>query len=144
MSIPLKVNTDNKVVLFELIDTIPINNLPPITQVEETFTAGEILGGQRLVVLISGKVYLFDPTIDSNADRIIGFTKTSAILNGSVVVIKEGIVNSLSLVQNNTYYGVASGLITSTIPTSGILIRVGIALDSSTLQINKSEPIILI
>jgi hypothetical protein len=112
------------------------------TEIIQTFTAGQIINGQKLLMLINGLAYHFDPTVEANFDKVIGFAKNAVLLGESIDVLREGIVDSLPLVEGNVYYAGPDGAITDTPPSTGIALRVGIAKSDHELVINFSEPII--
>jgi hypothetical protein len=114
------------------------------SQFGESFIAGEILGGQRVVAILSGLVYYFDPSNDSFIGRQLGMTDHAADATALVRVVMGGVmVNSgWGITQNAIYYAGALGTITSTIPTPpGVFQRIGIAVDSDTMKLEFSEPI---
>lgn len=126
------------------ISSTAINDL---TEIVNSFVAGEVLGGQRVVMIVGGEAFHYDPTDENNAGRDIGITKGAAIIGAMVEVVSKGIMTGFSgsLVQDSIYYAGSSGTLTDTIPTGpGIDMRVGVAVDANTLNINFSEPCILI
>lgn len=114
--------------------------------VQATFTAGEALGGHRVVMIDSDTAIYFDPSDEENAGRVLGLTSSAASLGESVNVVSMGKLNNpgWSLTPGTVYYASSTGNITSTPPSTGISIRVGVAVDSDTLDVHISEPYILI
>ncbi len=104
--------------------------------------AGEVLGYPRLVVSDIGKVKLFDPA-SSPQGNVIGFTAHSAALDAPVSVLIAGIVKytGWGLTPDVPYFGIASGLISTSAPASGIIQPVGIAIDADSLLINFTAAI---
>ena len=112
---------------------------------EETYVAGQVLGGNRLVYYDSGKVYYYDQLDTSLWGKLVGFTKASANTDEQVIVVKAGKMNNpgWGLIQNTVYYAGSNGLILSTPPTTNMDIPVGLALDSDNLDINIFEQVLL-
>ncbi len=126
------------------ISSTVINDL---TEIVNSFVAGEILGGQRIVMIVGGEAFYYDPTDENNAGRDVGITKGAAIAGAMVEVVSKGIMTGFSgaLVQDSIYYVGLLGTLTDTVPTGpGIDMRVGVAVDANTLNVNFSEPCILI
>jgi hypothetical protein len=101
------------------------------------------LGSPRLLVLDSGKVYLFDPTDESHYDKIIGISLNSAIINDPVNIITSGEMITSGLTPDSQYYAGLGGVLTTTIPTTGVQVRVGYSIDSNKMFIKIQEPIII-
>jgi hypothetical protein len=95
--------------------------------------------------LLGGKVFLYDQTDTSLWGKIVGFTKTSAVLNGPVVIVKSGrMVNpGWGLTPDTVYYAGSNGLITATPPSNDMDVPIGLALDANTLEINIYEQVLL-
>lgn len=118
----------------------------PITKTEVwqlNLIAGAALNGGRLLMMVNGLVYYFDPTTESNYDRVVGFSTKATAIGEQVEILTEGPIEIGSLITDDTYWADLNGLITNSVPTSGILIRVGVAKSNSILEVNISEPIIL-
>jgi hypothetical protein len=109
-----------------------------------TLTAGETLNGQKLLMISNGQAYLFDPSDESNADRVLGFSTHAADQGDQVTIQRTGPLSSMVLTPNATYYAGPSGSITPIVPASGLVLRVGMAKDSSTLLIDIGIPIFTI
>jgi hypothetical protein len=109
------------------------------------FTAGEILSGQRVVMLQGDKVVYYDPTDEENYDKIVGITDQAAVLDEPVRVIMSGIIYNpgWGLNQNKLYFSDLNGTITET-PSAEILNSIGLALDSDSLKIKIGQPIITV
>ena len=111
------------------------------------FTAGETLGGQRLVMLINNKAHYFDPTDDNNIGKELGITNQSAIINSLVDVVIGGVITDIGwgLTPNFIYYAGVNGTITTVLPTAPFIFqRIGVAIDSNSLKLEFSEPISII
>lgn len=113
---------------------------------EITVNAGASIGGHRFVMLSGSSAVHFDPTNILNAGKAIGFSSNSAILGESVTVTTDGIIvnSGWGLIAGTIYYADVDGLITTVTPSSGIQQKVGIAVDSNTMNVRISEPIIKI
>lgn len=140
------IKTNGKSVYLHFQSSAPAGP-PPVGEtgaLVNTFVAGQTLGGQRLVVIIAGEVFYFNPADETHYDRTVGFTKTAATIGTNVDVIMSGIVTGMSLTLGSVYYASTTGLITTTVPTTGIQLRVGTAKSSTVLALKFSQPIILV
>lgn len=127
--------------------TVTTNVINDLTQIVNSFVAGEDLGGQRVVMIIGGEAFYYDPTDENSVGRDVGITKAAALTGAMVEVVSKGIMTGFSgsLVQDDIYFVDVNGQLTSVVPVGpGIDMRVGIAVDANTLNINFSEPCILI
>jgi len=98
------------------------------------------LGGNRLVM---GDGNYADNTDLNTVAKVIGFTKTSAILGELVTIITSGELNGFTgLTVNMPVYVSTNGNYTQVIPISGYIQRVGIPINSTTILVNLSEPLI--
>lgn len=105
-----------------------------------TIVAPDSIGGNRLVM---GDGNYADNTDLSTVAKVIGFTKTSAILNELVTIITLGELNGFTgLTTNEPVYLSTNGNYTQIIPTAGYIQRVGIPINSTTILVNLSEPLI--
>lgn len=113
--------------------------------IEYIYIAGANVSIERVLMLSAGKVVHFDPSDENNAGKVVGISKNSALVNENVTVVAEGVMTSpgWGRIANSIYYAAANGTTTTTIPGSGILQSVGVAIDVSTMKISFSEPIIL-
>lgn len=105
-----------------------------------TITAPVNLGGNRLVM---GNGNYADNTDLNTVSKVIGFTKTSAVLYDLVSIASSGELNGFTgLTVNAPVYVSTNGNYTQVLPTSGYIQRVGIPINSTTILVNLSEPII--
>lgn len=102
-------------------------------------TAPIDLGGNR-VVMANGN---YADNSDSNTlNKVIGFTKTSALQGQLVEVMLLSELNGFSsLIPNEPLYLLTAGTITQTPPAIGYVQQVGVALSSTKILINISKPI---
>jgi hypothetical protein len=111
----------------------------------QQYTAGEAIGSPRAIMIVSGQAFRFDPSAEANAHKLVGVSASAAAPGGVVSVVEVGQLDSLgAFVQNSVYYAGALGVLTSTVPTSGVLVKLGIAKNTGTLIVEMSEPVILI
>lgn len=118
----------------------------PSSSVSETWIAGGAVTAFRvLMATATGKALHFDPTTESNYGKVIGIGLNAAALDGAVEIALDGIVVNpgWGLTAGTVYYAGADGTLTATVPVSGIAMYVGVALDTDTLRISLSTPIIL-
>lgn len=112
----------------------------------DIYIAGQILSGQRVVMLSSGKAIYYDTTDENNIGKVLGITNQAALTNELVEVIGDGLMTGFSgsLIPNSVYYAGVNGTLTAVIPSINIFQRIGVAINSNTLKVDFSEPIIII
>lgn len=112
----------------------------------KNFRAGETISGQSLVMLNNGVLFKFNQSDENNFSKTIGITQTSANIGDLVNVIYQGKLNNpgWNLTPNGIYYAGDNGSITTTVPLTGIILRVGIAIDSDNLNVSLSHEYIVI
>lgn len=108
-------------------------------------TAGEAIGGHR-VVMMKGSVAVYYDVSENNTGKALGMSSGAASAGGPTSIVTSGKVNNpgWGLVAGEVYFAAPSGMISLTPRTLGISQRVGVALDSNNLQVQLSEPYILI
>ncbi|MFV8336428.1 hypothetical protein ACNQF7_10135 [Flavobacterium sp. RSP29] len=108
------------------------------------YIAGEILGGQRAVMLQDGKAFYYDPSDENNAGKLIGITNQAALEGEEIEVVGFGVITNMgNLIPNQIYYAGLNGDISINPMAIGICQRIGIAIDANNLKIEFSEPLII-
>lgn len=107
-------------------------------------TAGQDLGGQRVVMINNGQAFYCDASDTEHIGYSIGITATSASNGSSVLVQILGEIRepSWSFSPGMVWLG-TNGALTQTPPSSGVLQSVGRAIDPATLQIDFSTQLLL-
>ena len=105
------------------------------------WTAGEILGSPRVVMLDGGLAKLF--TQDEEAfGKAVAVSRNSAVNGGLVTVVMVGELQSVgSFVTGEIYYAGPNGLLVTDSPADGIFLRVGQARSADVLVVEFGEPI---
>lgn len=110
-----------------------------------TFEAGEVIGSPRAVMLVNGQLFLFDPGDEDSVFRLVGVSANAAIIGDPVSVIASGLIQSPgSFVQGAAYFASALGVLTTTVPSSGVRAKIGVAETTGRLIVDMTEPLILI
>ena len=108
------------------------------------FVAGEAIGSPRAVMLVSGLLFLFDPSVEAYAQRVIGVSQNSAIAGDVVQVVQTGSLSSAgSFIADSVYYAGAAGVLTLTPPSVGISVKIGVSVDTDTIIVDASDPVVL-
>jgi len=111
-----------------------------------TKVAGEILGGNRGVTIGSnGKAYYADNTIVAHANKVLGVTKGSAILDANVDIQTYGVMVEPSWnwdLAKMIFIG-PNGTLVQDMPASGFALVVGWPLSTTSMMIDIDKPIIL-
>jgi hypothetical protein len=99
---------------------------------------------KRVLMCDAGKAVHFDPTDTSNIRKHLGFANNDASVNTTVMVYHDGVIvfSGWGLTPDAVYYATTDGNITTTPPSTGIKMAVGVAIDSNSLKIEFSEPVI--
>ena len=131
-----------------IIHTTPVPPPPPPPLPSEVtigdYIAGETMGSPRAIMLDGGKAYLFDPSDEANYAKPIGASINAVVIGGVVSVVEAGTLNAPgSFVQDGVYYAGANGVLTTVLPTSGILLKIGIAKDANNLIVEMNDPVVL-
>lgn len=116
--------------------------------VKNTYTAGTGGIAQNDVVYVSGNDTVLKADADSiNTSRVIGIATNTASVGASVYVAVSGILACGSgwTAGNPVYLSITAGAMTTTAPseTSDCIVHLGIAKNTTTLQIQIQPPIIL-
>lgn len=101
--------------------------------------AGEDLAANTPVKVNANKLYAASNTSDP---RVLGVVKTAVSAGMLAKVVTGGRLDTSGLTPDATYY-LGDGVITTTPPTSGYLIRLGVAATASVLLVEVGTPILL-
>jgi len=104
-----------------------------------TLEAGAFLNAGAPVKVINNKLYPADQASDAN---VVGINIATTAGTFLARVAYTGAVKLSNLQAGSVYY-CGSGNILPTAPTSGYVIRIGMAISSDTLIVNIEEPIML-
>jgi len=100
-------------------------------------TAGELISKHQFVYLnADGKAYIADNTTLTEPTRLLGAALAAAASGATFQVKRMGILQwDSTLTAGAVYYLSTAGAITSTVPTSGKIIIVGMTYKQSQAQI---------
>ncbi len=108
------------------------------------YVAGTNLSGGMGVILSNSTAIAANSTTLAHAGKLIGITTGSALTGDSAVIQTSGELEGFfGLTVNSKVYLQANGTITSTIPTTGFVQQVGIALTTTKVLINIQPSLIL-
>jgi hypothetical protein len=108
------------------------------------FIAGEQITAPCVVIVNNGLAYKYQQSNASSYDTKIGVAITSANMGSDISVVMMGKATVVSaFVQNTVYYAGTSGALTTTAPTSGVSLQVGVAIDNDNLLVDFKNPVIL-
>lgn len=141
------VDNDDCAVVFKFSSVATSGALPiPLTPSSDVslFVAGTVLSGHR-AVYSDGVTARYASSSDlSSAERCIGIT-TQAAAQGALVYVRRA-----GLLVEPTWSWAAGpvwlaldGALTQTIPTTGVMLQVGMALDPTTLDVRVGTPVTL-
>lgn len=109
------------------------------------YIAGVDIGSNRGIVLDNLTAIYADNTITSQAGKFIGISINAVTQGSNVIIQTSGEIDGFSgLTPNSKIYLQANGVLTSTIPTSGFIQQVGIALSTTKLLINIQPSLVII
>jgi hypothetical protein len=108
----------------------------------ETYTAAATLGGHRAVALDeTGEIIYASSSLSIPA---IGVIRDAVTAGGEVTVYRAGRVTGFTgLTPAATYYLAATGLLSLTPPTSGVLQPLGVAASATELLVDPDYPTFL-
>ena len=146
--VPIVVNEGTQSFIYEEIQTF--NIIPTETLVVNSGTtsinsfkqtATRDIGGLR--VLLADQSYADQSDINSYG-KVIGFSK-GAVITGAMleIVTASELTGFTGLIPNTQIYLGLNGLITQTVPTSGFIQQLGVALTSTSILVNISLPLLL-
>lgn len=104
--------------------------------------AGENISGNRLVYVLNGEVFYYDP---EGPYEPTGVSINAALTGDDVDVVMFGPANvpGWGLTPGTMYYAGPNGVISDTPAVAGRVQQIGTAEDSDTLFVNIQQPIIL-
>ena len=103
--------------------------------------AGMALGGNRVV---TGAAQYADSSDLATAGRAIGITQGAASLGAPVNIVASGELDGFfGLIVDQPAFVAANGTVSQSLPGSGYLQSLGVAVSASRLLINISPPLIL-
>lgn len=134
-----------------LIDTI-LNEIDGIsgggTSLEITKLAGENISGQMVVILdTDNKIYKYNISNTAHYGKCIGISKTSASTGNNItvsVIGSELLSSGSGWTTGVTYFVSSASLLTSTPPTTGLLKRIALGIDTDKVLIENFEERILL
>lgn len=103
------------------------------------------LGGHRAVIATATGCDYADNTDATHTDKIIGVT-SGAVSQGSLAyIVTTGELNGFSgLIKGSPVYASTNGTLTQTVPTSGFVQKLGVAIAADTCVIQIQPPIQLV
>ncbi len=120
------------------------SNIQVSGQTTTKLAATAVGGGRVLRYTSSTQVGYADSTVLADKDFIAGISLGAAILGDSVVVQISGEITdgSWTWTPNSPIYLGTGGLITQTIPTTGFLLQLGIALSATIISVKIGIPVV--
>lgn len=111
------------------------------------YTAGEALGGHRIVILDDSPLAFYaSNNVLAHANKILGMTTGAVAIDDLATIQTSGEVTepSWAWVLNTPIWLGVNGLLTQTAPTSGFSLIVGFPITSTKILIRLREPIFLV
>ena len=123
----------------------PIQTAPSGSSLKITTSLGEAIGSGFLIYISGANAFKYSQNNLSLYDSIVGITNQSGNTGDVVEVILNGMCNQVGgLTPGTQYYASNSGLLVSSIPVTGIVQPVGVAITASSISINLQKPYIKI
>jgi hypothetical protein len=115
----------------------------PGSNVVLAMTAGETLGGQRVVRTSGATAMYANSSTQAHAQAVIGITTGAATSGAAVTVQSEGQMTdpSFSFTAGLPVYLNGNGTMSNTPPSSGFILQVAVAISATTIAINIKQPI---
>jgi hypothetical protein len=104
--------------------------------------AGAALGGHRAVYVEAGVANYASADNATSAAMCVGITRAAAVQGAAALIITAGLITepSWSWAAGPVYLGI-NGALTQTAPTSGSLVRIGIATSPIEVDVRVEPPI---
>lgn len=146
--VPITVNEGTQSFVFEEIqvfDVIPTETIVinSSTSALNSFiqVATRDIGGLR--VLLADQSYADQINISSYG-KVIGLSKGAVVTGGLLEIVTASELDGFTgLIPNTQVYLGLNGLITQTVPTSGFIQQLGVAITSTSILVNLSLPLLL-
>jgi hypothetical protein len=151
---PSKLIVEDKTTVVNVSNTPPkhFHNISDVYGLEDaldevlgsftSLTADTALGGHRVVVPTPTGCAYADNTNNSHLLKVIGVTIGAANLGATATIQLSGELGGLTgLTQGSPVWLSTNGNLTQTLPTSGFIQQIGIALSSTKININITPPI---
>lgn len=131
---------------YEVVDQPVINQITvvrPVALARLTATTGEDIGIYKMVYMDNGLVYLADHLDPTHSGSVLGIAEEAIPTGFPVSIVLAGEITNAGWNFNvgDPCYLSVGGLVTQTIPTSGFLLKVGVATALDTLVIDLKMPI---
>jgi len=109
-----------------------------------SYMAGTNLSGGIAVILSSSTAIAANSTTLAHAGKVVGITTGAVLIGNPATIQASGELEGFSgLTINSKVYLQSNGTITSTIPTTGFIQQVGVALTTTKVLINIQPSLIL-
>lgn len=113
--------------------------------VKTSIVVDSVIGGNRAVIRTATGLALANNTDAGHSGLVIGITQNAASAGGTVEVVNEGELEGFSgLSVNSPIYLSTNGLLTQSLPASGFIQQVGMALTATKIFVHLFTPIHLI
>lgn len=111
-----------------------------------TVLAGENINAGKVAVIDGGVAYRYQPGTAAYAGRTIGITNNAATTGNAVTIQYVGEVTDagFGIYEDLVVWAAADGELTTTLPTSGTIQKVGFGIGSNTILLDFSIQITLI
>lgn len=108
------------------------------------FTSAVNLSAMRAITTNSSGEAIYADASSITTSHVLGISRAAALSGANVPVCTDGVLSDAlwSWTPGPVYLG-TNGQLTQTPPSSGVLVPVGIAVDSTTLNVQIHEPLIL-
>jgi hypothetical protein len=106
---------------------------------------GAVGGGRVVVPTTSGKVGYADKSIAAHANKIVGITRNAASDGASIFVQYTGKMqdSGWTWITNNPIFCGLTGILTQTVPTSGWVTQVAVALSPTEIIVEIKPTLVL-
>lgn len=126
---------------------IPVEDLQASNYfVKINTTASEPINAGRLVKIVSGQAYLFDPMDENNSGLLAGIATKSVLAGQQLPIITSGQFENVGAgyTPNEIYFAGINGIPTTNPSGLKIIQPIGMALDSNKININIQQSIITV
>lgn len=127
----------------EIVNNITINKPVATARVEPIAASRSNIGIYKIVALFLGYAIIADNSISTLSKSVLGISEENTLEGNKTSVVVAGEITNVgwNLIPDSPVYLSTNGDITETIPTTGFLLKIGIALTTTSILVDIDLPI---
>ena len=113
-----------------------------VNTIVKSYQCGEAIGGHKVVYLEGGKIYIADYLNLNIVNKIVGITRQAGNVGDYVEVVIFGEIAYDFATIEGDYYLFTAGTLQTSIPSNGIVVKIGKYIQNKVLFVEIGEYII--